>query len=76
MPDRLFPNDVPSRDPYGRKGIIATRLNNHDYYVDFGRGQAELAYWAGEARFDRLNKVFGVWAHDAGTWWIEGAVTP
>lgn len=75
MPERLFPNDVPSRDPYGRKGVITTRLDDNVYWLDFGRGQAELAYWSGAARFNVREQVFCVWAHDAGTWWIEGPVS-
>lgn len=69
---RVLPNDVPLRLSYGRKGTIAVVLDDNNYYLDWGRGEAELGFWHGTTGWALNDKVYAVWAHDAGTWWIEG----
>lgn len=47
------------------------RLDDANYYVDFGNGKAELAIRIGEQRIDIKDTVRGWWSDEAGAWLIK-----
>lgn len=71
---RLFPHDVPSREPFMRRVVVRVRLDNNNYILDSGDGYSQIGYWyGGSTTFNPGDAVIVSWDPAACTFLIRGA---
>lgn len=75
-PSRVFPSSIPIRRSLGRKGIVTTVLDGKNYYVDFGRGEAELSVLLSPSRLNLQDVVRGWLSAEGDVWRIKQGKYP